>query len=236
MSIKKKILAVIPARSGSKRLPNKNMLKLGGKPLIWWSIRAGLGSRFIDTVMVSTDGKKIADAALSFGAEVPFIRPAQLSRDKSSSYEVIEHAVNFYKNNLGREFDVIILLQPTSPLRTAKHIDEAIDLFFEKKANAVVSVCETECPLSWCNVLPTDRSMDGFLKKPGKKVGTEAKAYRINGAVYICKTDVLLEEKSFFPAKKTFAYVMDRKVSADIDTKSDFEAASLLIRRGSVKR
>lgn len=226
----KKILAVIPARSGSKRLPDKNILDLGGKPLIWWSIKAGLDSKFIDTLMISTDSKKIAEMALSFGADVPFIRPKALSSDSSSSFDVVEHAVKYYREKLGMEFDAAILLQPTSPLRTGRHIDEAFKLFFNKKADAVVSVCETECPLSWCSALSNDLSMNGFIDKQARtKAIKEDKQYRINGAVYICKMDTLLKGKDFFPRNGSFAYVMKREDSADIDTKLDFDIASSLI-------
>jgi len=230
----KKILAIIPARSESKRLPKKNILDFCGRPLIWWSIKAGLGSSHIDTLIVSTDSKEIARTSLDYGAEVPFIRPRKLALDNSSSFDVVEHAVKYCREKLGKDFDAVILLQPTSPLRTKKNIDEALELFFRKNANAVVSVCETECPLSWCGALPNDLSMKEFINKDkGKKKKNQKKQYRINGAIYICRTKVLLEEKSFVPQKKSFAYVMKREGSVDIDTKLDFVLAEAIKKTGT---
>jgi len=225
----KTVLAVIPARAGSKRLPNKNIIDLNGKPLIVWSINAGLGSKYIDELIVSTDSKKIATIAKRAGSDVPFIRPKALATDTATSYDVAAHALKHYQNR----FDIIILLQPTSPLRTSRDIDAALEFFMKNKANAVVSVCETEHSPLLCNVLPKDLSMKGFLKNKLKKARSQElpKYYRINGGLYIVSVKNFLKEKTFFLSKKIYAYVMPKDRSVDIDNKSDLDFAKFLIRR-----
>ena len=141
----KSVIAIIPARSGSKGLPRKNIKNLCGKPLIAWSIEAGLGSKYIDEVMVTTDSEEIARIAQAAGASVPFLRPAELSTDTSTSIDVIEHNNNFYKNELNRKFDLLILLEPTSPLRDISDIDMSIEqLLSNPRSTAVVGICKTE--------------------------------------------------------------------------------------------
>ena len=129
-----KLLALITARGGSKRLPKKNILKLANKPLIAWTIEASLKSPYIDEVIVSTDDVEIAEISRSYGADVPFIRPPELATDNASSIDVLKHAV-LTLNNLDRHFDYLILLQPTSPLRKATHINEAIKMYVDKKSD-----------------------------------------------------------------------------------------------------
>lgn len=216
----KKIIAVIPARQGSKRLPNKNILELKGKPLITWSIEAGLGSKYIDKVIVSTDSKEIAKISLKAGAEVPFIRPDELATDTATSYDVVKHAVDHYNNG----FDLVLLLQPTSPLRNSKDIDDALELFIQKKADAIISVCEVEHSPSLCNTLPQDHSLKGFLRSQDL-----SKHYRINGGIYIVSIDKFLKEKTFFISERIYAYVMPQTRSVDIDTELDFKTAKALL-------
>lgn len=226
-----KYLAIIPARKGSKRLPNKNILKLGNKPLIAWTIEAALKSKYIDEVMVTTDSAEIAVFAKNYGAKVPFIRPNELATDKASSNDVVKHAVDFYKQK-GQTFENIILLQPTSPLRTTNNIDNAIKLQIEKNANSIISVCETDHSPLWSNTLNSDNSMEKFIKPEvkGKRSQDLETYYRLNGAVYIVKTSTFLKEKSFFSKKKSFAYKMDKKHSIDIDDEIDFKLAEIVIK------
>ena len=129
----KTFLAIIPARGGSKRLPCKNVLDLKGKPLIAWSIEAGLKSKYIDEVMVTTDDDEIIEIAKTFKANVPFKRPNFLASDHATRSEVIRHTIEFYEQELNKKFDYVVFLQPTSPLRNAKHIDESIEYMFVKK-------------------------------------------------------------------------------------------------------
>ena len=221
----KTFLAIIPARGGSKRLPRKNILDLCGKPLISWSIEAALKSKYISKVVVSSDDEEILNISSNFGADI-IKRPYELANDTATTFDAIKHTIN----NL-EKYDYIVLLQPTSPLRNVKHIDEAIELLEEKQADAIVSVCEMDHSPLWSNTLPEDGNMRGFLREEilNKRSQDLEKYYRLNGAVYICKTDKLLENKSFFLKDNIFAYIMDRKSSIDIDEEIDFLFAKRVI-------
>lgn len=220
-----KTLAIIPARSGSKRLPGKNLKILHGKPLIAWTIEAALNSDSIDYVLVSTDSDEIRDIALKYGAEAPFLRPSNLSADETSSLAVIEHACSLYP-----DFENIVLLQPTSPLRTSVHIDEAINLYFDKSARSVVSITPCEHPIVWSNYLSSDLNLNGFLDSPFKNVG-DKKAYRLNGAIYVFCSDKLKCKEFNLYDSNSFGYSMSVNESVDIDTIEDFEYAEYLFAR-----
>jgi CMP-N,N'-diacetyllegionaminic acid synthase len=228
----KTFLAIIPARGGSKRLPRKNVLDLNGKPLIAWSIEAGRQSKYIDEVMVTTDNDEIKMIAKEYGANVPFIRPAILSNDVATRAEVIRHTVLFYKNNLYKDFDYIIFLQPTSPLRTNQHIDKAIEYMFEKKSDAIVSVCELEHPINWSGTLPKNKNMSKFLNDMAVQSRSQDLEinYRLNGAIYICDAQKFETEGCVFLKENIFAFEMLQNVSVDIDTKDDFNYAEFLIK------
>ncbi|MGV7930885.1 MAG: cytidylyltransferase domain-containing protein [Spirochaetota bacterium] len=230
MYLNKSFLSIIPARGGSKRLPGKNMLPLMGRPLIEWTIQAALSSGFVDTTCVSTDDERIAEISRRVGAEVPFLRPSELATDTASSISVVKHCVDFYNTKLNRTYDYVILLQPTSPLRKVSDIDSAIKFLFEKKADAVVSVCEADHSPLRCNILPDSLSMENFIsdKHRGKRSQDLPVFYRINGAIYIAKTDRLILEGSFLFKKNVFAYIMPRERSIDIDTEVDFKIAEIL--------
>ena len=221
----KTFLAIIPARGGSKRLPRKNILDLCGKPLISWSIEAALKSKYISKVVVSSDDEEILNISSNFGADI-IKRSYELANDTATTFDAIKHTIN----NL-EKYDYIVLLQPTSPLRNEKHIDEAIELLEEKQADGIVSVCEMDHSPLWSNTLPEDGNMRGFLREEilNKRSQDLEKYYRLNGAVYICKTDKLLENKSFFLKDNIFAYIMDRKSSIDIDEEIDFLFAERVI-------
>lgn len=219
----KTFLAIIPARGGSKRLPRKNVLDLAGKPLIAWTIEAGLKSSYIDKVIVTSDDEEILDIAKKFGSDI-IKRPDELANDTATSFDAIKHTIDNVK-----AYDYVVFLQPTSPLRNQKHIDEAIELLEEKEADAAVSVCEMDHSPLWSNTLPEDGSMSNFLRDEVKNKRSQdlEKYYRLNGAIYICKIERLLEEKTFFINDNIFAYQMDRKSSVDIDEEIDFKMAEL---------
>lgn len=221
----KKYLAIIPARGGSKRLPRKNILPLADKPLIGWTIEAALNCDAINKIVVSSDDNEILAVANSYKVNA-LKRPEYLATDTATSFDAIKHAI---ENNDGYEY--VVLLQPTSPLRTAKHLQEAIQLLEEKQADAVISVCETEHSPLWANSLPEDKNMQGFLRE--ELLNTRSQDlptyYRLNGAIYICKTDKLLEAGSFFLKENIYAYVMDAESSVDIDTEIDFKWAEFLV-------
>lgn len=220
-------LGIIPARGGSKRLPRKNILDLAGKPLIFWSIEAGKKSKYIDKVIVTSDDEEILNISEKFGAEV-IKRPDKLASETATTIDVIRHTIDSLKN----KYNFIILLQPTSPLRNEKHIDEAIELLKVKKADAIVSVCEVDHSPLWSNTLPEDGDMSNFLKDDVKNKRSQdlPTYFRLNGAIYICKTDRLLEEKSFFIKDNIFAYNMKRNSSIDIDNENDFKIAQALMK------
>lgn len=224
----KRFLAIIPARGGSKRLPRKNILDLAGKPLISWTIEAARQSKYLDGIIVSTDDEEIAEVASSCGASV-VIRPDDLASDTASSLDVVFHAIESQVIN----YDYILLLQPTSPLRSYNHINEAIELLFDKKADAVVSVCETEHSPLWANVLPENGNMDNFLVSDVKNKRSQdlPSFYTLNGALYLVDKNKLQSEKSFFLDKNTYAYLMSREDSIDIDTLLDFQIADLIMNK-----
>ena len=221
----KTFLAIIPARGGSKRLPRKNILDLCGKPLISWSIEAGLKSKYVDKVVVSSDDTEILNISNEFKVQV-IKRPNELASDTSTSFDAVKHAID----NL-ESYEYILLLQPTSPLRNENHIDKAIEILEEKNADAVISVCEMNHNSVWSNTLDDSLSMEGFISDNllNNRSQDLKKHYRLNGAIYLCKTDKLLKEKSFFLKKNIFAYVMNSNDSIDIDRKEDFELASLYL-------
>jgi len=220
----KTFLAIIPARGGSKRLPRKNVLDLNGKPLIAHSIEAGLNSKYIDKVVVSSDDEEILNISKEFGADT-IKRPDELASDTATTFDAIKHTI---ENS--EKYDYIVLLQATSPLRNENHIDKAIELLESKNADAVVSVCEMDHSPLWSNTLDDSLSMQGFLRDEvlNKRSQDLDKYYRLNGAIYICETEKLLDEKSFFLKDNIFAYKMDRKSSIDIDTELDFKFTEVI--------
>ncbi len=230
MDEKRGFLAVIPARGGSKRLPRKNLLECGGKPLVAWSIEAARKSRYIDTTLLSSDDKEILTVGEQYGIET-LERPRSLADDTSSTFDAVAHAIA----QCSKEYEYIVLLQPTSPLRTAAHIDAAIEQLHRSGADAIVSVCEMEHSPLWSNTLPDDGSMENFLDESVRHSRSQdlPTYYRLNGAIYICKTTRLLEEKSFMIRKNIVAYIMDRRSSVDIDEALDFEFATLLLQTGT---
>jgi CMP-N,N'-diacetyllegionaminic acid synthase len=230
-------VAIIPARRGSKRLSEKNTMCIGGKPMIGWTIEAAKRSKYIRDVVVTTEDESIARTAQLFGAEIPFMRPMELAEDTSSAYSVLEHAVLELKRNK-REYTYVILLQPTSPLRNQKHIDDAIELLQAKKADSVVSVSKLDfCPM-WANIIGEDLSLENFLRP--EVIGLRSQElpdyYRLNGAIYIIKTEELLAKKTVFINKNVFAYIMNQDSSVDIDTMDDFRYAEYLLNEREHRR
>lgn len=228
--IKKRILFLIPARGGSQRLPAKNIIPLAGRPLIAWTIKSAKASRYTGTVVVSTDDKKIANVAKHCGAQVPFLRPKSLARSASKTEDVILHALEYFKK-LDREYDLIVLLQPTSPLRTSADIDRAIELFYHRKANAVVSVSHAEHHPSWITSLTRTGLMKSFMPKMRiQRNGHPSPCYyRLNGAIYIASVPFILKKKTFV-GRRTYAYIMPIERSVDIDTVLDYQMAKLLMK------
>lgn len=225
--INKKVIAIIPARGGSKRLPRKNILPLSGKPLIGWTIEAAIKSEIFDEIIVSTDDHEIANISESFGAKVPFIRPKNLSGDSVGSIGVIKHALQWYSAN-HINFTDVVLLQPTSPLRNEQDIKAAYDMYTLNNASSVISVCEVDHPSAWCNTLGSSLSLKGFIKSEGVRSQDFDKEYRLNGAIYIWEVEKLLVQNLTI-IEPSFATIMPRTRSVDIDEEIDFKIAQAIM-------
>ena len=217
----KKILSLIPARAGSKRLPQKNMAELGGRPLIAWTIEASLNSKYITKTVVSSDSKEILKIAKEYGADF-LKRPGLLANDTASSESVVAHALE----SIEEKFNFIVLLQPTSPLRKTEDIDNSFEKLFRENVTALVSVCETDNKI----LKAFKENEKGFLeglsnnKYPFMRRQDLPKTYMSNGAIYIVKVSDFLKNNSFY-TDKTISYVMHGASNLDIDTKDDLKKA-----------
>ena len=226
-----KYLAIIPARSGSKGLKDKNIKLLNGKPLIAYTIEAALTTKIFEEVMVSTDSSYYAELSRQYGASVPFLRKEELAKDNTSSWDVVKQVLEDYKK-MGIVFDKCVLLQPTSPLRTKDDITNAITLYQEKNAETVVSVCETEHPAQWCFTLEDGNSMINFSKSPYRNMRRQEipKTYHEKGSIYIVDAKKIMEKDYDIYQNKCFAYIMSRKASMDIDNQEDFDRAEYYLK------
>ena len=223
-----KSIAIIPARSGSKGLKDKNIKLLSGKPLIAYSIESALESGLFDEVMVSTDSEQYAQIAREYGAKVPFLRSEKTASDTASTKDCIIEVLEMYCK-MGASFDRIMILQPTSPLRRVEDIKQADKIYRDKGAKSVIGVCEVDHSPLWCNVLPENGSLDGFINRGnGNRRQELDKYYRINGAIYLHDTKYYVENDYFYD-ETAFAYVMERKYSVDIDNEIDFKLAEFMM-------
>lgn len=224
-----KNIAVIPARSGSKGLKDKNIKQLNGMPLMGYSIKAAIESGQFDVVHVSTDSEEYAKIACEYGADVPFLRSEVLSSDTASTWDAMKYVIEEYKKR-GKEFNTLTVLQPTSPLRDAEDIKGAVAFFEEKNANMISSVCEMEHSPLWSNTLPEDLSMTDF---EDEKIATLPRQslptyYRENGAIYILKVSHLFGEANIYK-DGCYAYKMSNAHSVDIDSELDFLIAKCIM-------
>ena len=221
----KKILSLIPARAGSKRLPQKNMAELGGRPLIAWTIEASLNSKYITKTVVSSDSKEILKIAKEYGADF-LKRPGLLANDTASSESVVAHALE----SIEEKFNFIVLLQPTSPLRKTEDIDNSFEKLFRENVTALISVCETDNKI----LKAFKENEKGFLeglsnnKYPFMRRQDLPKTYMSNGAIYIVKVSDFLKNNSFY-TDRTISYVMHGDSNLDIDTKDDLKKAESCI-------
>lgn len=235
-----KVLGVITARGGSKGLPGKNLKLLAGKPLIAYSIETARLSAAFDRVILSTDDQAIADTARALGCEVPFMRPADLARDDTPHLPVMEHAVKWLRDRESYDCDAVMILQPTSPLRTAGDIRAAIDLLDATGADSVVSVSAMP---SHCHPMRTLR-VDGrgfatlyttgqpVRHRPLRRQDMPA-AWTINEAIYLFRTRVLFEAEPSLYGDRTAAYVMPAERGIAIDDPADWVAAERAVGRTS---
>lgn len=223
-----KLLALVPARGGSKRVPNKNIRELGGKPLIRWTLDAAIGIPEIADVLVSTDSPEIAKAAKEAGALVPWLRPAELASDTATALSVCRHALEWYENYKG-SVDGILLLQPTSPFRTQESIVRAVDLFRAHPQRSIVSYSPAESHPLWCYRIEEDM-VQPYVEgshKPNRSQDLPS-AYVINGAIYIASPAYLKQHGSFIGHDTVPLIMDDMSESLDIDTEMDWNFARFL--------
>ena len=227
------VVGLITARGGSKGVPRKNVRMLAGKPLIAWTIDSARQARRLDRIIVSTDDEEIAAVSRQFGAAVPFMRPAELARDSSPHIDVVLHALRWLSREEKYNPAFVLLLQPTSPLRTAEDIDGIIDLAIERRAEAVVSVS----PACDHPYLVRQVDSEGMLKPfmdcplPYARRQDLPPAYALNGALYLQQCTGLLTRQSF-EGCRTIAYVMPRQRSLEVDTEADLVEVERLLTAG----
>lgn len=224
-------LAVIMARGGSKGVPGKNLRIVGGKPLIAWTIETALDCPLLDRVVVTTDSAEIAAAARSLGAEVPFMRPAELAEDETPGMAPLLHAVRWLSANESYHPDLVLLLQPTSPLRITGDVTAAIELLVEKGADAVISLSPVERHPYVMKVLETDGRIRDYIEldqPPARRQDFPA-LYALNGAIYLARREVLLERESFY-TDRTYGFTMPPERSLDIDTLWDLYLVDLILK------
>lgn len=228
------MLAIIPARSGSKGVPKKNIKELAGAPLISYTIKAAKKSEFITRVIVSTDSEKIADVARKYGAEVPFLRPAELATDDAKAIDVYLYTIERLNLENDEQINEFLVLLPTSPLRNYMDIDQAIKIFKKKNADSVISVTETEYPPQWIKRISEKGVLEDYFQGMNNLNRQEyEKTYIPNGAIYIFKYNVLKKEYNYY-TDKTYPYIMPNIRSIDIDTPLDFMIAEYLIKNNLV--
>jgi CMP-N,N'-diacetyllegionaminic acid synthase len=222
----KRVLAIIPARGGSKGVPGKNIRIIGGKPLLSWTIEAAQSSQFIDRTILSSDDEDIMRVAKACGCDVPFVRPAELATDEANPVDAVLHAID----TIEEKYDYIVLLQVTSPLRDTQDIDKCIQLCVDSDAESVVSVVEADKSPYWMYMLDEDKKIKPILEsenRPKRRQGA-ATVYELNGAVYVIKTDCLKSRKAFV-SDETLAYIMPKSRSLDIDTELDIKYLEFLL-------
>ncbi len=229
------ICAIVPARGGSKGVVRKNLRLVAGRSLVAHAIRSARGSQLVDRVIVSTDDEEIARVARQEGADVPFMRPASLASDDAPAQPVVEHAITYVEERDGR-VDSVVLLQPTSPLRRACHVDEAVRLFLDSGVDSVVSVCEVEHSPYWMYRMEGDSLHPFTFDQELNRARRQAlpTLYRPNGAIYVMSRRLLMEDRMVIGASPR-PYVMSRQDSIDIDDELDLELAEWLSSRSKTR-
>lgn len=221
------MIAIIPARGGSKGLPGKNIKKINGLPLIGYSIKAAQESNLISRIIVSTDDEQIAMISRELGAEVPGLRPADLAQDDSKAIDVYRYTIKLLEEKDSSVVSNVIILQPTSPLRTVEDIDKAIRLFELKEAYSVISMCEADKPIEWAKEISSEGIVKQTITQSNENRQEYSKKFYPNGAVFVFSREAI--ESGEYYSSNTFGYVMERKRSLDIDDQFDFDLAKLII-------
>lgn len=228
----KKILAVVVARGGSKGIPRKNIKDLCGKPLLAYTLGAAQKSRLLTRTLVSTDDQEIADVSKQYGCEVPFLRPSELAQDKSTAIPVIQHALQWVKEASGEVYDYVMILQPTSPFRTAQDIDECIEKIVDTGADSVMSMVElTDFSTKKLKKIEDDVIVP-LVEDEGKVSAfrdADVKVYKRNCAIYLTKVECILQNDLF--GKISRPYIMPADRSLDINVPLDFELAEFFMKK-----
>ncbi|MBF0547079.1 MAG: acylneuraminate cytidylyltransferase family protein [Candidatus Riflebacteria bacterium] len=230
----KSIIALIPARGGSKGLPGKNLLPLLGVPLLGWPIKAAQDSKYVDKIIVSTDDPEIANVGRALGAHVPFLRPPELATDKATSISVIEHAIE-YLNNKGENFDYFLLLEPTSPLTQPEDIDKAVEVLFQKRsvADSIVGVSQVHSAHPAFDVV---LDSNGLIKPyEGKDFSSAGRrqdlpeVFFFEGSLYLSDLEILLQRKSFYH-DRTLPFIVPKWKSFEIDDLVDWVCVEAILK------
>lgn len=226
-------IAIIPARGGSKRLPGKNLLMLGGRPLIDWTLRVACAEKGLRRVIVSTDDPVIAETAVRFGGEVPWLRSAETSTDTASSIDVVREVLQRLQADEGRLPEAVMLLQPTSPFRSAETVRRAIELFSGTR-ESVISVGPAANHPQWCFRVDQDGRLQGWPETGNPAIRSQdlPPVYALNGSLYLASVDTLQDRNSFY-SEHTRALIVDSEIeSIDIDTSFDMLVAEAVVARG----
>ena len=221
------MIAIIPARCDSKGLPGKNIRGLHGKPMIAYTIEAALESKYIKNVIISTDCKEIEDVAKKFGAKSYFLRPKELASDDSKAIDNYIYTVDRLNNDFDYSIDSFVVLQPTSPFRKASDIDNAIEIFKEKIADSVISYTKEQHPIEWHKYLTEEGKFENIFNERLLNRQEYKPSYFPNGAIYVFKYELI--KRNLYYSDNSYAHIMPRHRSVDIDTLEDFQYAEFLI-------
>ncbi len=225
------ILVIIPARGGSKGISNKNISSLGGKPLLAWTILAAKQVNSIARIVVTTDSPDIAEVAKEYQAEVPFLRPRELALDDTPGMAPLIHAIRWLEEHQNYRPEYVMCLQPTSPLRSARDIETAIEIALEKDADGVVSVAPVKQHPEWMKQVDAEGRLQDYLASEQLAIRRQdlSAIYALNGAIYMARRHIVLEKMTWY-THETYAYVMPTERSIDIDTPWDLHLADMILR------
>jgi N-acylneuraminate cytidylyltransferase/CMP-N,N'-diacetyllegionaminic acid synthase len=225
-----RILVVIPARAGSRRLPRKNVLPLAGKPMICWTIEAAIKANVSDRIVVTSDDPEVLRLLTQYPESVVGVnRPAELASDSASTLDVVRDVIT-RERDAGYGPDAVVLLQPTSPLRQSQDIRNAVETYGRGNGESVVSVCEVDHPLAWCGQVAPDGSLQGLNLDMGRRSQDCPADYRLNGAVYVVGLHTIEKQSSLF-SESLLAYIMPRARSVDVDEELDFELSRAILEK-----
>ncbi|QKF91987.1 acylneuraminate cytidylyltransferase family protein [Campylobacter sp. CCUG 57310] len=221
------MIAIVPARGGSKGLPGKNIKDLLGKPMIAYTIEEALKSKFVSEVIISTDSREIEEVAIKYGARSPFLRPGYLANDNAKAIDNYIYTIDRLNKDFGYSIKDFVVLQPTSPLRKVEDIDEAIGLFQDKKADSVISYTEAYHPVEWHKYITKDGKFENIFEEKLLNRQENKKSYFPNGAVFVFDYKLIKQGKYY--DDNSYAYIMPRNRSVDVDTLEDFRYVEFLL-------